>query len=889
MFDDFDGFFSFWAWIVLWILIELRLFVMRSNFSRKLDELDTKTRWLYERLTGLQTRTDQPVATPVNEATPKEGAVPPALTLSTQEAVVVAPVPESTPAPKPIIALPTTPTSPAPEPMTSAPYIQPVEEQSALARLLFTGNILAKIGVLLLIFGVGSALKLAIEYQILPAETYLGLAALFAVALGGFGWKKRNDHPMFGLALQGGGVAILYLVVYFALSRFTLIGTTTAFILFTVLCIAGLWLAAAQNGLSLAALSQIGAFFAPILAASDTGNPVVLFSYYTLLNIFIFILGRLRSWHMLNLAGFLLTFVIGLNWGIQFYQAEDFLRIEPFLIVLYLMYSTLPLLNTLHAARQGAGIHRIDAILIFGTPVVCAFLQTPMVESFEYGLAWSAALAGLHYLGLALIASRRQEAALVLLTLSLRGTGFALLTLAVPFAFGVRATVTLWALEGAAIVWFGARKQSTNTVLTGILLQWASGCYFLLHLDEIQAVTAFGNDIFIGGLLIAAGGLISAHAVRRLGHKGVAHPFGILMLIWSSLWLYGTGLHEISSFVDRPYRFTASLALITLPLIAAEITGRRLGWNALRGFSTFLPIILILSVFGVWFVKPHPFADAAGVVWLLALTGHFVILRCQESDRLDWMRSVRHTFGFWVLAALASSEVSWQIKQLWPEIRLAAMLGWGLAPALLLAAALKMAPKHWPVSPHGSSYTGLGALPIVLALAGWSLVLNMTYSGAAGHWPYVPLLNPLDLAQLTVLATLLSWTNRQDGARGAWRAVLSGLTFFWISAGAARAVHHWLGIPFAWDALTDSVALQASWSLLWTLLAISLMILASRRRQRGQWFLGFCLLGVVGMKLMLVDTAHVNTLARTVSLIGVALLVIAASYFSPTPPRAQSD
>ncbi len=49
------------------------------------------------------------------------------------------------------------------------------------------------------------------------------------------------------------------------------------------------------------------------------------------------------------------------------------------------------------------------------------------------------------------------------------------------------------------------------------------------------------------------------------------------------------------------------------------------------------------------------------------------------------------------------------------------------------------------------------------------------------------------------------------------------------------------------------------------------------------------LLGVVGLKLMLVDTAHVNTLGRTVSLLGVALLVIAASYFAPTPPKSATS
>ena len=101
-------------------------------------------------------------------------------------------------------------------------------------------------------------------------------------------------------------------------------------------------------------------------------------------------------------------------------------------------------------------------------------------------------------------------------------------------------------------------------------------------------------------------------------------------------------------------------------------------------------------------------------------------------------------------------------------------------------------------------------------------------------------------------------------------------------------MHHWLGVPFIWDKLLDSVALQASWSILWTLLALGLMIHATRKGLRTLWFAGFGLLGLVGLKLLWVDTAHANTLGRTVSLLGVALLVITASYFAPTPPRQGS-
>jgi uncharacterized membrane protein len=166
-------------------------------------------------------------------------------------------------------------------------------------------------------------------------------------------------------------------------------------------------LAAIQDGRSLAVLGLAGAFLAPILASSDTGNHVVLFSYFTLLNLFIFGLSWFRSWRSLNVAGFLLTFAIGVNWGLKFYRPEYFDTTEPFLVVLFLIYSLIPIMFALRAAPGTAAVDRVDAMLIFGTPVVCGFLQVPLVEPFEYGLAWSAGLAGLYYLALAKLVARR--------------------------------------------------------------------------------------------------------------------------------------------------------------------------------------------------------------------------------------------------------------------------------------------------------------------------------------------------------------------------------------------------------------------------------------------------------------------------------------------------
>ncbi len=67
------------------------------------------------------------------------------------------------------------------------------------------------------------------------------------------------------------------------------------------------------------------------------------------------------------------------------------------------------------------------------------------------------------------------------------------------------------------------------------------------------------------------------------------------------------------------------------------------------------------------------------------------------------------------------------------------------------------------------------------------------------------------------------------------------------------------------------------------------MIRATRQASRHQWLGGAALLGVVMLKLMLVDSAGGGGLARAVAFIGVAILVLIVGYFSPLPPKAGEE
>ena len=89
--------------------------------------------------------------------------------------------------------------------------------------------------------------------------------------------------------------------------------------------------------------------------------------------------------------------------------------------------------------------------------------------------------------------------------------------------------------------------------------------------------------------------------------------------------------------------------------------------------------------------------------------------------------------------------------------------------------------------------------------------------------------------------------------------------------------------------LWDSRLVQTSFALFWMLSALVVMIHATRRASRQEWLSGAALLGVVMVKLMLVDSAGGGGLSRAVAFIGVAILVLIVGYFSPLPPKTGDE
>ena len=85
-------------------------------------------------------------------------------------------------------------------------------------------NLISKIGILVLIIGVGIGVKYSIDNNLISPLARVILAYLFAFGLVALAIWLKPKYLNFSAALLSGGMAILYFVTYFAYSAYLLIG-----------------------------------------------------------------------------------------------------------------------------------------------------------------------------------------------------------------------------------------------------------------------------------------------------------------------------------------------------------------------------------------------------------------------------------------------------------------------------------------------------------------------------------------------------------------------------------------------------------------------------------------------------------------------------------------
>lgn len=757
------------------------------------------------------------------------------------------------------------------------------------------GNPLARVGIVILFFGGVFLAKYAAENSLFPVELRFAAIAIGAFALLIIGWRLKDKQSVYAQLLQGGGIAGLYLTVFAASRLYDLIPMSMALPLLIVIALASAVLAVAQNSLSLAVIGTTGGFLAPILVSSGGGNHVALFTYYTVLNLGVFAVAWFRTWKVLNVIGFVFTFTITGLWRAKGYETADLASTDGFLILFFLMYVGVSVLNCVRQPPDLKGY--VSGSLVFGLPVVAFSLHASLVSHIEYALAWSAFALGAFYLALgwALFKTRRQTFRLLVESFAALGVIFG--SLAIPLAFDTRTTAAMWSVEGAGLLWLGIRQDRRLARAFGVLLQFGGALGFLSGLGTHSNATPVLNATFFGGVMLALAGLFSSVCLYRNRENEAPYEKGAYraFALWGVAWWLFMGIRELDTHLASAVLGT-TLLYVAATAILLHVAGRKLLWPFAETIALLLPAAASVVCLLYCVDAGHPFVQWGALGWPALLVVQYFLLHRVDTERSDAWPDVAialHVGMWWIIAVLLGWEGHWQVMDhasgVWPA------LPWALAPALLLSivSRRRLVPQ-WPLAKFAATYRLAGSAPLVVGILIWLVIVNLTNPGDPVWLPYLPLLNPLDIVVLLCFGVLTLWWTALDKEQRAkaWsldpRTMIAGvaaIVFLWLNAALIRSLHHLWGTPITLHGIATNTFIQASLSIFWGLLGFAGMTLAARKHWRYVWIVGGGLMLIVVAKLFLIDLSSIGTIARIASFLSVGVLLLVTGYLAPLPPR----
>ena len=904
-----------------------------------------------------------------------------------------------------------TSTSASSKAIVDAPIMEPDERSlpivtsliNSLKHWFLGGNLVVRVGVLVLLVGVVLLLRLLSEYIEISIQIKLAAIAVIGLGLAGLGLKLAPKRFAYGITLQGAGLAIAYLTTFFAYSVYEVIPSLPSFVMLGVLSAATIGLAVRQDAFPLALLALSGGFFAPLLTATDTSNLSALFSYYLLLNVAIAIIAHYRTWKVLNVLGVAVTFGLAYYWGVTenltaviTMQRLSLVLLVALHLLLYLFvairYTQQIIAYNINSEAASSAIatsnpirslylYPIDIGLLFSVPVLAFGLFAALLDDINHALTITSAILAAIYLGLGWLLIQRSQC-YALITEGMLALGFGFLALVIPLAFDAQWVAMGWSIQGLALVWFGRRSLRAWLVLFGLLLQVVSvGVLFnntdsqlfnlptlALSISAISSLAAMFilrvnnspsilTNINSSSIEINTNNIDDntgkstddiANYASTLGVSSQASEqwlmsidsqSAVFNIVWRSpifirlltfiavIWaLYVLIIDFDQWFVSGQLAMTALIAMATsTSLILYYVVNHHRAWAEIRQFSHGLLILFYLVLLlqlpqkyefdYQWTTFHWPLFIALLVSWLIVgqlwLKSWHKDYHLKGYDSASWLGTGIIIVAEAVHYGLPDSKgvittlvpVALMLVGLWFTYRQNQHRSTQSEDATILL------PLYWFNWQQALLDCAKVFVPLTLI---WAVLSNWSFNGIVWGLPYFPVFNLYDLALIITVAyglstyylhsqraiqqhsistadisTLTQNKSYQANINDSLLIIL-GLISFWImSSILVRTLHAFIGTPL-WDGSNGgawgSEQVQTGLTILWTLIALVATIIASRHKQRLLWFTGIGLLGVVVLKLVLVDLSQTEAIWRVISFLVAGSLILLIGYLAPLPP-----
>lgn len=756
--------------------------------------------------------------------------------------------------------------------LDSQPASSSSELIEQLKQWIFQGNPVLKVAILVLVIGIILLLRFATEHWQLSLAMKLAIVAGVSGAVTALGYWMQSKNRSFALALEGLGLAALFLTLFFAYYNAVIPTLAIAGLCFALIMGVTLILSLKQQSIELALMAMIIAYIAPFTLPVRNATAIELITYYVVINLAVAILSTLRPWKMLNQIAFLMTVIVG--GGYAFYRGEESERNALTLLVavhtaifvwLSFRFSQLLAKEDLAQFKQKPAL---DIALIFGAPLVgYIFIYLMHFEETRWqagaSLAFAAVYAGFYQL------SKRHQA-VQLISQSYFSLMLIFLALIPPILLYKQWSVIGWAVEGLIIFIYALYRQSeiSRYLAMGLMIvAGLSSLYYLVELNDFPREMYWGLCLSYFAVVMVANSRESFR--NQLSSSTIA--FHCLQMLSATTMLIVLLLDEI----DGPQQQVMSLLIVSgFYLLINELMLRcKATWTWL--FPKWLGLIPVF-VFALIIVIDQ--SQQGMIIWptmfdrlSFALSG--LMLTALWLRPMLGVRTEKEWVSFGTLTSLAMTSLT-----LLPSMPYISIV---ILPLLFCAWC------YWQLDNPDWKMFWQARSSLVL-MATW-IVCSQLFTQQAFQAYILPIINPFDLVSIAMLACFIWMLSLQvksglDKGIVAVLMVLMVLSLLWLSSYIVlRALHIYLGTPFNELALWGNATVQLSLTLLWVSLAFMTMSLASRKQLRSVWILGGSILVIVTLKLVLFDLSHIGTLTRVISFLGSGFVMLLIAYIAPIP------
>lgn len=366
-------------------------------------------------------------------------------------------------------------------------------------------NIVSKIGIGLLVLGVGVGVKYAIDNHLIDQGIRIILGYAVGLSLFITSVLLRKKYENYALVLFGGAMSILYFVTYFAFAYYQYMGREVAFGLMILFTIFTVFTAFKYNNQFIAQLGLVGSYAIPFLISAKSANVTHLFIYMSIINSGILIIAIKKYWKSLYYSAFSITWLIFAVWFVdQYNSTTDFTTALLFSAVFFLIfYITLIGYKTTHSKQYNAEdiiFVIFNSILFFAFGIAILDHQSDLVLS-----TFSIANAGIHLIvNLITRQFTGYDRNFHYFTI---GLAIASATVTIPILAETNWIAAFLGIESAILFWIG-RKQNISFYeiasyplmglsIIALLITWTDYYSFISTQHLLFKNEAFYNSIII--------------------------------------------------------------------------------------------------------------------------------------------------------------------------------------------------------------------------------------------------------------------------------------------------------------------------------------------------------------------------------------------------------